>query len=386
MLMAEHSPLHGLTAKAKAVFLEEAGWLMPARYGQAVAEYQEARRHAVVFDLSHRGKVELTGADSGRFLHNLCTNDVANLPLGAGREAFLTNAQARVVAHALIYHVMQEGREVWWLDVAPGTADKVVKHLDHYRISEQVEMADRTVEYAQLHVAGPEAADLLETVVRTDLKALAELADAEQTFRPPPSPEEAGDPSKLRTAMIRIPTVAAAHVRRHDPLGLPGYDVVCARGLAETVWQHLTAAGVRPAGLETYHALRVEAGTPLYGVDIDESNLAPEVGRTRQAISYTKGCYLGQEPIVRIRDLGHVNRSLLGVKIAAQEPVPRGTKLFREGKEVGQVTSSVVSPRLGATLALAYIRRGSDQAGTALEVEAGGGRRAAEVVTLPLPA
>jgi folate-binding protein YgfZ len=145
------------------------------------------------------------------------------------------------------------------------------------------------------------------------------------------------------------------------------------------------AAGVRPAGLETYHTLRVEAGTPLYGVDIDESNLAPEVGRTRQAISYTKGCYLGQEPIVRIRDLGHVNRSLLAVKIAAQEPVPRGTRLFREGKEVGQVTSSVVSPRLGATLALAYLRRGSDNAGTALEVEAGGGRRAAEVVALPLP-
>jgi folate-binding protein YgfZ len=382
--MAERTPLYVATAKARAVFTEEAGWFVPARYGKTIAEYQEARRHAVVVDVSHRGKVELTGADAGRFLHNLCTNDVADLPLGAGREAFLTNAQARVVGQALIYHVLQEGKEVWWLDMAPGTADKVVKHLDHYLISEQVVMADRTGGYAQLHVTGPEAAALLEQVVRADVKGLAELQDVELTFRPAPPPEDPSDPESQRTAMIRFPATAAAQIRRHDPLGQPGYDVVCPRSRAETVWQYLLAAGIRPVGLEAYHMLRVEAGTPLYGVDIDESNLGPEVGRTRQAISYTKGCYLGQEPIVRIRDLGHINRTLLGVKIAADEPVPRGAKLFHGGKEVGQVTSSVVSPRLGTVLALAYVRRGSDVPGTALEVEVGGDRRGATVVTLPL--
>jgi folate-binding protein YgfZ len=386
MLMAERTPLYNLAAKAQAVFVEDAGWLLPARYGDTITEYLEARRRAVVFDVSHWGKVELTGPDAGRFLHNLCTNAVADLPLGAGREALLTNAQARVVSHALIYHLPQAGTDVWWLDVAPRTADKVVKHLNHYLISEQVEIADRTTEYTQLHVAGPEAAALLEMVVRADVKGLAVGGLVEGTFRRPSSPKEPDDPSSLRTAMIRIPTVAAAHIRRHDLLGLPGYDLVCPRGRVETVWQHVTAAGARPAGLEAFHILRVEAGTPLYGVDIDESNLAPEVGRTQQAISYTKGCYLGQEPIVRIRDLGHVNRSLLGVKIAGEEPVPRGAKLFRDGKDVGQVTSSVVSPRLGATLALAYIRRGSERPGTTLEVEAGGGRLAAEIVALPLSA
>jgi folate-binding protein YgfZ len=382
--MSERTPLYSLAARSRAVFAEEAGWLMPAHFGSASSDYRKARRHAAVFDLSHRGKVELTGADAGRFLHNLCTNDVADLPVGTGREVFFTTAQARVVGHGLVYHLVQDGKEAWWLDLAPGTADAMVKHLGRYLISEQVEIADRTAAYVQLHVAGPEAANLLAKVVRADVPGLAVLHGAEWTFRPPPPPEDPDDPSSLRTQTIRIPTVAAAHVTRHDPLGLPGYDIVCPPGRVEPVWHYLRAADVRLAGLEAYHTLRVEAGTPLYGMDIDETNLAPEVGRTRQAISYTKGCYLGQEPIVRIRDLGHVNRLLQGIKVAGDDLVPRGAKLFHGGKEAGYVTSSVMSPRLGAVLALAYVRRGSDQPGTPLEVEAGGQRRPAEVVALPV--
>jgi folate-binding protein YgfZ len=127
--------------------------------------------------------------------------------------------------------------------------------------------------------------------------------------------------------------------------------------------------------------LRVEAGAPLYGVDVDETTFAPEVGRTPQAISYAKGCYLGQEPIVMARDRGQVNRTLLGLLLPGG-PVPRGSLLFREGKEVGRVTSSVLSPTRGG-IALAYVRRGHQQPGTALEVEAGGQRHRAEVAALP---
>jgi len=162
---------------------------------------------------------------------------------------------------------------------------------------------------------------------------------------------------------------------------LPGYDLVCQRAEAAALWQALMSAGARPAGLEAYEILRIEAGTPIYGIDIDETNLAPEVARTRQAISYAKGCYLGQEPIVRIRDLGHVNRSLVG--ITCGQAVARGTRLFQDGKEVGQVTSAAQSPRLGATVALAYVRRGSQQPGTELEVETGQERVGAVVVALP---
>jgi folate-binding protein YgfZ len=171
--------------------------------------------------------------------------------------------------------------------------------------------------------------------------------------------------------------------RRRDRLGVPGIDVVCLPDEAASLWQSWVAAGARPAGLEAYEVLRVEAGTPVYGKDIDESNLAPEVGRTARAISYTKGCYLGQEPIVRVRDLGHVNRVLTGLKVSGALPLPPGSKLGRDGKEVGHVTSSVLSPGLGSVIALAYVRRGHSEPGTALEVEAAGAHRQAGVTSLP---
>src|SRR5262249_3387955 len=141
-------------------------------------------------------------------------------------------------------------------------------------------------------------------------------------------------------------------------------------------------AGARPAGPETYNILRVEAGTPDFGPDIDENRLVMEVGRTAEAICYTKGCFLGQEPIVMARDRGHVNRTLLGLKLHGSGPAPHGAKVVRDGNEVGQVASSVVSPRLGP-IALAYLRRGSQEPGTVVEVQGDGATRTAEVASLP---
>jgi len=360
--MSDRTPLYDVAASAGAMFAEDAGWLMPAHYGDSGAEYRLARERAVLFDLSHRGKVEVTGSDAGTFLHNLCSNDIKDLAVGAGCEAFFLTVQARVVGHALISHrLLADGRHAFWLDLVPGLAEKLLKHLDRYLISEQVEFTDQTRAFAQFHLAGPEAKAILEQALSDKLPDLAELHHVEKTWG-------AG---------------ATSTIRRHDPLGLPGYDILCPAGQAEGVWRALTAAGARPAGLQAYEVLRIEGGTPVYGVDIDETNLAPEVGRTDQAISYAKGCYLGQEPVVRIRDLGHVNRTLLGLKVASSKPVPCGARLFRDGKEVGQVTSSAVSPGLGTAIALAYVRRGSQQPGTPLEVETEGNRWTAEVVSLP---
>src|SRR5207244_9526745 len=141
-------------------------------------------------------------------------------------------------------------------------------------------------------------------------------------------------------------------------------DIVCLRSLAANVWGLLLRAGAKPAGLQAYESLRVEAGTPVYGVDMDETRFIVEVGRTAQAISYNKGCYLGQEPVVMARDRGQVQRTLLGLKLAGEEPVPPGSKLFRDGKEVGVTASSVVSPGLGRPIAMAYVKRGNQEPGT----------------------
>src|SRR6266852_6018397 len=135
--MPEHSPFHDVGAQAGAVFAEDAGWLLPAHYGDSAGEYRQAVERAAFFDVSHCGKIELTGPEAASFLHNLCTNDILNLPRGGGCEAFLTTAKARVIAPILVSRLPQDEAALW-LDVSPGLAAKVAGHLDHYLISEQV--------------------------------------------------------------------------------------------------------------------------------------------------------------------------------------------------------------------------------------------------------
>ena len=374
--MAQPTPLHSAAARAGAAFLDEGGWAVPAHFGDPVREYEQARAGCVVFDQSHRGKLELTGPEAARFLHNLLTQDVLNLPAGEGREAFALTAKARVVAYGLLFHQKTpRGESAYWLNLPPGTAEATLKHLDRYRISEQVDFQDRTHDIAQLHVAGPRAAAVLERTAGATLPQLKDMKGLQYLLLP----------------------LTPFAICRHDLLGLPGFDVFSpAAALPEEVWERLTPsgatwpealwnrlteAGAAPAGREAYEMLRIEAGTPAFGPDIDENTFAPEVGRETEAISYTKGCYLGQEPVVMARDRGQVNRTLLGLKLTGG-PAPHGSPVHRDGKEVGRVTSSVQSPRLGP-IALAYIRRGNQEPGTAVEVEVEGTRRPAVVCALP---
>jgi folate-binding protein YgfZ len=357
--MPLQTPLYDVEARVGGAFEEVAGWLIPVHYGNPASEDARTRQTAGLFDLCHHGKVTVTGPEAARFLHNLCTNSVTTLAAGDGCEAYLTTGQARIVARALIYHLPAvDGTPAFWLDVGPGLGPKVYQHLDHFLVSEQVELADRTEDMAQLHLAGPRAAVILNQALGAELPPLKELQHAERTVQ--------GQPCQ---------------VRRHDPLGLPGFDLVAPRTAAQALWEALTAAGAVPAGLPVYGVLRLEAGTPENGPDID-GQLPQEVRRMERAVSFTKGCYIGQETVARIRTYGHVNRSLVGLRVAGEEALLEGTKLFRDGQEVGQATSSVLSPRHGL-IALAYVRRGSEKPGTVLDVGAAGSGRTAEVVSLP---
>jgi folate-binding protein YgfZ len=302
-----------------------------------VQEYQAALECAALFDLGAHSKIELTGRDAREFLHNLCTQDIKALPVGETREALLTTTKARVIAHVWITHRELNGL---LLDAVAGQSDKLLQHLNRYLISEQVELADRTQELGMLRLVGPKAAELV---------------------------------SKL----------AITPSRQHRLLALDGIDLIGSVAEIAAQRQHLLDAGAVPSGLLTYHLLSMEAGLPEFGIDIDEDRLAMEVNRTAQAICYTKGCYLGQETIVMARDRGQVNRLLMGVNIASGEPLAAGTKLFRAGEEVGHVTSSVFSPRLGQVIALAYLRRGSWEPGTELVVEPTTDGRLAVVSALP---
>jgi folate-binding protein YgfZ len=325
--------------------------------------YRPALEAAALFDVSARGKLTAEGNDAAVFLHNLSSNDVKRLAPHSGCELFFCTATAKVVGYGRAYREPPAGkRERLWLDVGEGHAERLFRHLDRYLISEDVTLIDRTAELAQLHLAGPRAAEVLRAA-----------CDG--------GPEPPAEPHSFRH--LGFPRDLAVTARESRLVGLPGFDLLFAAERLTQVRQHLLDAGAVAAEREAYEALRVERGVPEYGSDVDETTFAPEVGR-KDAISYQKGCYLGQEPIVMARDRGVVQRALVGL-LLGDGPAPRGGEpLYRDGKEVGRVTSSVVrSPRFGL-VALAYARRGSQAPGTELELEAdGGGRRAVRVAALP---
>lgn len=363
--MPQQSPLQAVTAQAGAAFAEFVGWSLPAHYGDSGNEYHATLSGAGLFDYSHAAKVELIGPDAPMFLGNLSTNDIKNLPLGGGCEAYFCDPRAKVQFQSWIYHVrLGDGRHALWVETTPGRDTDLVRYLDRYLISEQVEIADRTSDFAQMHLAGPHAKAVLERAVGEPLPDLAEFLHMERSFGSPP--------------------VATCSIRRRDPLGLSGFDIVGLSDRAAHVWQALVTAGAKPAGLDTYETLRVEAGTPLFGPDIDSNRFVMEVGNASRAVSYSKGCFLGQEPIVMARDrAGHVNRAFLGLKVLEGAPLPPGSKILRDGQEVGVVTSSRHSPRLGTPIALAYLRWKHQEPGTRMEAETPAGRQPVEVLGLP---
>jgi folate-binding protein YgfZ len=299
------------------------------------AAYTAALATAAVFDRSAVGKVTLIGPDAVTFLHRLCTNDIAALPVGGGCEAYLCDPRAKV-QHQLWVHRTADGLVV---ETVPGRGEALFRTLDRFLISERIELADVTARHVQCLVAGPASKSVIESVWGS------------------------------------MPTLAAFHshqsagprVTRRDVLGVEGYAVTGEKALWTDVLARLITAGAELGTEYDYETLRVEAGSPEFGKDIDESRFVLELPNALRGVSYTKGCFPGQEPIVMSRDrAGFVNRAFLGLKVTSGGIIPAGTVLIRDGLEVGVTTSCVMSPRLDAPLALAYVKRGHQERGTAL--------------------
>jgi tRNA-modifying protein YgfZ len=307
------------------------------------AEYESARSACALFELSERTHMELTGRDRGKFLHNFCTNDIRALPPGEGCEAFVTSVQGKVLAHIFVF----AGDQSLWLECVPGCAERLISHLSRYNISEDVEFHDRTAECGTLLAAGPAAADVL---FRCGL-AVAEL-------------------EPLHHRQVEIAGVPV-QIRRNDLLRLQGYVLVCPQEQLHQVREALQASGAQPADMDVFHALRIEAGMPWYGMDISDENLAQEVNRTSEAISFSKGCYLGQEPIARIDAMGHVNLQLRIVRLT-RLPVPEaGAEIVTPGpeeKKIGRITSAALSFADDTPVALGYLRRHYDTPGLQVAV------------------
>lgn len=315
------------------------------------AERQALVSGAALLDRSAAGRLRLGGADRARFLHGLVTCDVQRLAEGQGAYGFVTSSQGRVLADAVVLALEDE----LWLEVPPGAADEVADHLAKYLIADRVEIA--ALHAVPLGVAGPRAAELLES-----LAGRGTLPTEPWAHRP-----------------VTVAGVAARAVRR-GIAPVEALDLWLPSGAAPEVRAHLQAEGAVAVSADAWDLLRVERGVPAFGRDFGPANFPQETGLGDQAVSYTKGCYLGQEIVARIHYRGGVHKGLRGVRFRGREaPPPTGTPLLAEGRPAGAVGTTVVSPDHGP-IGLAILHERANAPGTVLQVEGGG---EAEVVELP---
>ncbi len=312
-------------------------------FGDPEREYQAAKSEAVLFDVSDRAQIEVAGKDARKFLNNFCTNDIHRLGTGQGCEAFVTNVKGRILAHIFVF--VTDGSV--WIETNRHVEETLLAHFDRYLITEDVQLHSRTDQFGELFVTGPDSAEKLSSLnIPVNTLGLFEHAIIDR-----------GDGSLV--------------IRRLDLLGQLGCVLSVDRTRLSNLWQHLTASGIRPGGAEAFHACRIESGFPLHGLDLTDDNLAQEAARTQLAISYTKGCYLGQEPIARIDALGHVNRELRILCLNSTPAPDAGTVIRAEnGREIGVITSSAMVPGEGRSVALGYVRSSHAESETAVIVRA----------------
>jgi len=357
--MAENSNLRTAQQAFGGVFLPgQTERAAPLHFGSPEVEFSAATTSAAVVDFSDHDLLELTGADRVKFLHSFCTNDVKRLSAGKGCEAFITNVKGRVLGHVWINATDSS----LWLDAVAGSAERLVPHLERYVINEDLSIADRSSEFGSLLVVGPDAAARL-TKFGFEVAALDDLDHV---------------PADVAGTQYRV--------RRFDVGPHHGYVLTTAREKLGEVWTGLCGAGIRPAGSEVWNALRIEAGLPVYGVDITDENLAQEVGRSATAISFTKGCYLGQEPIARIDAMGHVNRELRSLRLSAGPAPQAGASVFADAslsQPVGTITSAAFSFGSRAPVAMALLRSSVSAAGSMVFVKTEAGGVGAELFWRP---
>ena len=309
----------------------------------ARAEYAAVRTAAGVVDRRDAGVLEATGRDRAAFLHALLSNEIKALAAGQGCEATLLDVHGKV----------QIVLRVWVLEdrillvTPPGTAAATLEALDRYLFSEKVELRDASEDWALLLAAGRQAPALVERLagVVPDGRAWSSVA------------------AKLGGIDVRL-------VRGGGETGEPEVWIAAPRAEAERVLKAVTAAGAVAVGAVALESLRIEAGALRFPADIGPGVLLPEVPFA-DLVSQTKGCYPGQEVVVRIRDRGHVNRHLRGLLLDADIVPPAGSEVMAGDAAIGAVTSATLSLGLGRPIALAMVRRSHAEPGTAVGVRAG---------------
>ncbi len=331
-------------------------------YTSVAAEYEALRKYAVVVDRSHRGRTRMTGAKAAEMLTGLVSNDVLALAPGQGLYAAGLSPKGRIVADVRIF----AGEESFLVDAPPRAAAGWLAMVQKYVNPRLAPYSDDTEVTRDLGVFGTEARHVVAELTGVHATALSVMP-----------------PYAHASVAIDGARVLVAHV---PDLEVDGYELFVPAELFGTLWDRSVAAKAVPAGLEAWEIARVEAGRPEWGIDMDDTTIPQEANfDDLHAISYTKGCYVGQEVVARVHFRGHVNRQLRGLRVAgAEAPATKALLFDVDGKQVGDVRSAVSSPRLGG-IAIAMVRR-EVEPGTPLTARAESGEWKADVSALPFPA
>jgi folate-binding protein YgfZ len=320
--------------------------------------YQSARRRAASIDRSDRGRVAVSGADRASYLHGLLTNDIAALKAGQGCYAAYLTPQGRMIADLFLYEL----GDVLLVTMVGDVKDTVVGKFDQFIFTEDVKLGDVTDTFAQIAIVGPDSAEVVQKVMgEMDPDAFSAL----------------GEHGNMRAQFGGQPAI----IVRVTDTGEPGFDVFVERAQSAAFSAALTGLGVFPLDAATADALRIEAGVPLFHRDLDEEIIPLEAGIEARAINFNKGCYVGQEVIIRVMHRGHgrVAKKLVGLTLDGNQPPAAGTAIDADGKEIGTVTSSTLSPGVGKPIALGYVKRDFIAPGTVVSV----GEVRAVVTALP---
>ncbi|MGH9354896.1 MAG: aminomethyltransferase family protein [Terriglobia bacterium] len=330
------------------------GAAIPGYYSDPVAEHHAVRNAAGLFDGSFRAGFTACGADRVRFLQGMISNDVRNLASGQGTYATLLDVRGRILADLIVCCL--EDRFI--IDTDADLLEKTLQTLNRYNIGGRTPF--EKLDGAALFLQGPKSSQIISEVLQIDAPGPEEFQHAEISF--------GGQPVR---------------VVRWSITGEQGYALWAAPAALEDLRKALLSPGgehgLVPCGVQSLETLRIEAGIPRYGAELAEDVLPLEAGLLN-ALSFTKGCYIGQEIVERARSRGHVNWKLMGLFMETGGPPPPGEKVLSGGKEVGEITSSCLAPTLGRTVAVAYVRREAAEPGMKLNLASG---PAVEITALP---
>lgn len=344
-------PLHALHEQAGAEFVAYGEVEIVSTFGNTPAEYSQLHKGIGKMDWPQRAIVEVTGRDRLDFLNRFLTNPVNNLCKGGGCFCFLLNLKGRIVAEM---NVLELGEKTW-LEMDQRLVERTIADLSKYVIVEDVKFRSRGEELHTIAILGPRGAEEVHLPELQPLgSALFSLADVETTLW------------------------------RDDRCGSAGYFLTFPAAEAEKIWTKLE---IRPIGWAAFNAARIEAGRLMMGIDFDDTVLPAETGSATlaRAVSFTKGCYLGQEIVARMHARGQVARQLVGIRMETEDlPVAGSPILDGNGNTVGGVTSSTMSPILSnAAICLGLVKKGFFDVGTAVTIPAEGKMSGGKVVELP---